>query len=226
MVTRHKLCSISDCQNRHYANGYCSKHRARWKRHGDPLTLKQTPINGKQCIAGNCDRLMFAHPYCRVHYYRIKTHGDLDTVLHRRFSLDEFWNNKIITDRGCWEWQGVKRKGYGAVCLTVHGKKLIDAHRIAWSLANGQTPDGMILHKCDNPPCFNPEHLYRGTFHDNARDRTLRQRREYALNASKVQIIRGMLIQGHSQAVIASKMGVHQTAISSIKRGKTWSHVI
>lgn len=226
MVTCHKVCSISDCQNRHYANGYCSKHRARWKRHGDPLVLKQLPVRGKLCMVEHCNRRMFAHPYCRVHYYRIKTYGDVDTVLHRKFSLDEFWSNKIITTRGCWEWQGSKRKGYGAVSFTVHGKKLIDAHRIAWSLANDKLPHGMILHKCDNPPCFNPEHLYEGTVHDNARDRAMRQRRKYTLTASTVLMIRGMLTEGCSQADIASQMGVHQSTISLIKTGKTWSHTI
>lgn len=45
------------------------------------------------------------------------------------------------------------------------------SHRVAWTLANGNIPDGLdVLHKCDNPPCCNPSHLFIGTARDNARD--------------------------------------------------------
>ena len=79
-----------------------------------------------------------------------------------------FWSKVNRTD-GCWEWIGAKtNKGYGS---TWHQGRREDTHRIAWRLVNGPIPEGMwVLHKCDNPPCVRPDHLYLGDIHQNARD--------------------------------------------------------
>ncbi len=73
----------------------------------------------------------------------------------------------------CWEWTAGKIPGgYGAVWDNSIGRHR-HAHRLAWELANGPIPDGLwVLHRCDNPPCCNPAHLWLGTQHDNDMDRT------------------------------------------------------
>ena len=83
---------------------------------------------------------------------------------------------KTIEKTGCWEWQGAffKGKRYGIFYWgIVNGKeKMFQAHRAAWTLFRGAIPDGTIIcHKCNNPPCCNPDHLYVGTHLTNARDR-------------------------------------------------------
>lgn len=73
-----------------------------------------------------------------------------------------------VTSRGCWEWQGTRwAKGYGRKVIA--GKQW-QVHRIACILAHGPSPL-LALHKCDNPPCANPDHLYWGTHRDNQLDR-------------------------------------------------------
>ncbi len=69
----------------------------------------------------------------------------------------------------CWEWQAsCNPAGYGGFQFNGRFGK---AHRAAWELANGPIPEGIcVLHRCDNPPCCNPAHLWLGTYADNHRD--------------------------------------------------------
>jgi hypothetical protein len=81
-----------------------------------------------------------------------------------------FWDNvDIKTKDDCWNWKYGKAKGYG--CSYYNGKKQL-SHRVAFYLSNGEIPEGKIIcHKCNNPACCNPRHLYAGTKKDNAIDR-------------------------------------------------------
>ena len=80
---------------------------------------------------------------------------------------------------GCWVWQGSAGKdGYGRMVYRLDGQRVIrGAHRVSWEVANGPIPEGMhVLHRCDNPPCVNPAHLFLGTQADNMRDMTRKGR--------------------------------------------------
>lgn len=90
----------------------------------------------------------------------------------KKTSVNEvnFWNQ--FAGKGedeCWETTASKTKnGYGRIWVY---PKLVYAHRVAWELVNGTIPKGMfVCHKCDNPPCCNPNHLFLGTHIDNMRD--------------------------------------------------------
>lgn len=82
---------------------------------------------------------------------------------------EKFYKNVVKND-GCWEWKGAKDyRGYGRIY--VEPRKCIKAHRFSWILYNGEIPNGMVIcHKCDNPQCCNPKHLFCGTQKDNMTD--------------------------------------------------------
>lgn len=96
---------------------------------------------------------------------------------------DQIVSKVKIDASGCWLWLGsMDAKGYGVVVRRPFGSKgkvlQIKAHRASWLAFNG--PDGMetlcVLHKCDNPRCVNPDHLFLGSKTDNARDRDTKGR--------------------------------------------------
>lgn len=86
---------------------------------------------------------------------------------------DKFWSrvDRSGGPSACWPWMGAKeRKGYGHISCTA-GQ--VRAHRAAWALVSPDPPltkDVHVLHRCDNPPCCNPAHLWTGTNQDNVND--------------------------------------------------------
>lgn len=89
-----------------------------------------------------------------------------------------FWS-QVHFGPSCWEWMGCKgTDGYGH---RRHEGKVTKAHRLSWEEINGPIPpDILVLHRCDNPPCVRPDHLFLGTKADNAVDMCTkgRQRRD------------------------------------------------
>lgn len=155
----------------------------------------------------------------------------------------------------CWPYVGPRTPaGYGIVWERADGKnRHRSAHRLAWEIANGPIPDGMhICHRCDNPPCCNPAHLFAGTQSDNLFDmsrkgrhfsrtkperlawgernarythpeRTARgERARHKLTEAQVKLIRHRLASGESGRALAREYGLNKRTIYRIRDGASW----
>lgn len=134
-------------------------------------------------------------------------------------------------DSQCWEWQGARRQsGHGM--FGINGSHVV-ASRFALEQAVGPAPDGALAcHRCDNPPCVNPKHLYWGTRQDNADDAVSRGRiplgedkAQSVLTEQQVIEIRERYAAGEPQKSIAQSYPVTVPTIRSIALGDKWKHV-
>lgn len=150
----------------------------------------------------------------------------------------KFWSRVKKTDGdGCWAWTGATNgPGYGKIW---DGKRVEMAHRFSHRVAVGPIPPGIeVCHKCDNPICVRPDHLFLGTRADNSRDAYRKGRLVLVrinstgfgvpkkMNATKIRAIRAAYETGESQQAIADRHGVHQTFVSAVVRRRCWRHVV
>jgi hypothetical protein len=154
------------------------------------------------------------------------------------------------TDSGCWEWQGNKNtQGYGVLSVKQKDgfRKTVSAHRYSYERHNGEIPTEMcVCHKCDNPSCVNPEHLFLGTKYVNNHDRSLKGRsgsrvfsdtelEAYSLrfrgagNASaKLNDALALEIYNDSSmsySQLARVYGVAKCTVTAIKNKRNWKHI-
>ncbi len=142
----------------------------------------------------------------------------------------------IHKDSGCWVWEGARTpKGYGNFGgqVKARGKWTVYVHRVSWEHHNGPVPKGLcVLHRCDNPPCFNPDHLFLGTKAENNADCWLKGRYSRGegrwkakLKEREIPCIKALLGLGFSQIRIGRLFNVTPGAIHEIAKGKNWKHV-
>lgn len=145
---------------------------------------------------------------------------------------ERFWPKVDKTD-ACWNWTANKNnKGYGMIWDLQLNKKVL-AHRTSWELVHGSVPFGQcVLHKCDNPGCVNPEHLFLGTVRDNAIDMMSKGRGRYVahhgesngfskLTWEKVREIR-RLKQVFSASELAVMFGTCESNIGHVLSYRSW----
>ena len=138
-----------------------------------------------------------------------------------------FWD-KVDTSAGmfdCWVWMGSRNPdGYGNISIQNKSKS---AHRISWEIHNGRIPKGLhVLHRCDNPPCVNPSHLFLGTNADNVADMNAKGRQRPGLprklTPDQVREIRSSCL---SPKELGRMYSVSVTLILRVLNRKTYKEV-
>lgn len=151
-------------------------------------------------------------------------------------TLIERFENSFIPEpmSGCWLWIGSGNiHGYGQIH---RNRRLVGAHRASWELYRGPIPNGLcVCHRCDTPPCVNPQHLFLGTKSDNTVDMYAKGRGHIPiaigvlngrakLTPEQVTEIRA-LAPVVSQRRLAVRFGVARTTIQWIQNGAHWRSV-
>jgi len=187
------------------------------------------------CTVENCDGSVYAFGLCNKHYQRFKKYGDVNGGLKNHAPPEERFWRFVVKTNDCWNWSGKKNNGYGVLSKGSKSDGYFLAHRFSWSMHNQEEIlSGMVvMHKCDNPSCVNPEHLILGTSKDNTQDMIAKGRRNLKipvgvkngkslLDEEKVRFIRASNLP---HAVLARMLNVSSNCVRGVRIGRTWTHI-
>lgn len=148
----------------------------------------------------------------------------LSGLFNEPLVLAKFWARvEKSAPEQCWPWRGDKNhRGYGRF-----REKM--THRLAYELVKGPIPEGLIVrHRCDNPPCCNPDHLLVGTYADNTDDAVERNRLPTGERSgtAKITVEQVRYIRANpdnlTRAALVQRFGLSKCYISAIRSGKVW----
>lgn len=159
-------------------------------------------------------------------------------------ACSRFWSRvDIHGSNECWPWLLPPHDPFGYGGFWFEGRTHA-SHRMAWLLTHGRIPKGLcVLHRCDNPPCCNPAHLFLGTKSDNALDRHRKGRTSTGhvipvehrrigelnpnthLNEDDVKRLRQAAGNGVPTVLLAEQFQVHRATVRRIVRGSSWRYL-
>jgi len=224
------LCQENLTQPNSLESEACQNHQQKLPQQGETgrrVAVRACPWCRKE-YRPKCNRQKFCSYSCAAKHTRKK---------HFRPIAERLWPNLVISDSGCWEWRRSNDgDGYGVLHWRMRERHEQRAHRIAWILTFGEIPEGrLVCHKCDNPPCCNPMHLFLGDSASNNADMVSKGRAWYPvgelsgnakLTTQQVIQIRHLHASGAiTQREIAKMFSVGFRAINKIVLRRRWKHV-
>lgn len=180
-----------------------------------------------------CDKPSRALGLCMTHYNDAKRRDRGARIIARRgMTTLQKLQLYVVPGTGdeCFKWIGsVNTSGYGRI--QIDGQRVL-AHRAAYIVFKGEIPEGMkVLHRCDNPRCTNPEHLFLGTQLENIAD-MMQKNRQYDRTGSKhgkakltESDVLAIRADTRSHKEIANDYGIVVGYVGNIKRRLTWKHI-
>lgn len=214
---KYTNCTVSQCSKKHTARGFCVPHYRLFMKNGSTDYERQP--QPKICSVHGCANKPHSRTLCNKHYHRFNLRGSTEDRPvgwgRRRHLHERFWEKvNVNAPGGCWEWTGSRTmagRGYGTIGI---GGRSTLAHRVSWEIKNGPIPDGpghhgvCVLHRCDNPPCVRPDHLFLGTQKDNVEDMDTKGRRRNRLDAERLaeKIVREKYAARSSSALHGEQM--------------------
>lgn len=179
----------------------------------------------KSCEVSGCARKYYSKGLCEMHYQRLRLTGTTDPGKKSHAPVGERLARKTVRHGDCLHWMGHRGAGgYGRIQSGGKGSPHIGVHRLAYELANGPIPEGMVvMHSCDTPYCVNPDHLSVGSHSDNTQD-MLVKRREGMSRLTPEQVLE---IRSSSEGTrtLSRKHGVAETTIYHARTGVSWKHL-
>lgn len=183
------------------------------------------------CTIDGCADPQVGRGWCRKHYLRWHKTGDPMRVRKpvrtgvRLF--DPGMYNATPLETPCREWLGRRDpKGYGLIGRAGKHWRL---HRYVWTVVHGPIPEGaLIMHRCDNPPCYRLDHLMLGTAKANTHDMLTKDRQSNGSNRTNPAVVMAMRVDastGMTVRMVAGKYGLSVAATHSILTGRRWKHV-
>ena len=183
-----------------------------------------------------CSGPVLARGMCRRHYYQARRSPDFVFIQKPGRSLEERFWNFVVKGPGCWDWTGATHPfGYGVMGVSGRRGAVDTAHRVSWLIHNGPVPDMTeVCHRCDNPPCTRPDHLFLGTHADNMSDMGAKGRSglrggrspKAKLTETAVRDIRARCAAGEIDRTVAESFGVTRECVRDIRLGKRWAHLL
>jgi len=191
----------------------------------------------RQCQVPDCNKKYLALGYCSAHYTKLRKYGDATAIRqvqkHGMTLPERILSYSRVMPSGCVEWTGYRDpNGYGRI--NIPGAPAALAHRVSFSLnCHEITSEDHVLHRCDNPPCINPSHLFIGTQADNNADMKRKGRMNPGLvhgeshGGSKLKSEDVLQIRASEKSPneLAKIYGVSRRQIRDVKARKSWKHI-
>lgn len=229
-LERSEHCIVQGCGGELHARQLCTRHYNQ--------TVGITPLDGQSaevvlvmetCSYSKCTDLSDGARFCTYHHGLSKRSQEdgpflLDDLLRLKLEIDGCWIRSDFPDR-C---------EYNMIRV---GTRQRGMHRISYALAHGLDVDDLdedmvVMHKCDNPPFFNPNHLELGSLSDNMMDASNKGRLRFGernyfskMSNESVTRLREKWDHGSSARELAEEFGVHIVTVYDIAKRKTWSHI-